>query len=125
MSIKTNLNTSIAIYDIIEINEINSKLVVEFGMTILWNDQRLNFNFLKNDYQKNIMSKDVHFWVPGIIFLNTMTKKEDILVYDSITRVVKMENGTINEKEQVEMNVFFDGDKNIINKTTKYIMEFI
>ena len=72
----------------------------------------------------NIITKNESIWTPGIVFLNTMTKRDDILIFDDITTVIKMENGTINDQDQVEMLVTYVGEKNFMNKMTNYIIEF-
>ena len=58
---------------VLDISEIDNKIVLKFELKVEWFDMRLEYNNLKNKDSLNTLSFDEKFqiWVPYIIFNNT------------------------------------------------------
>ena len=116
----TNLNTSIDIYDIVEIDENNFKITFKFAVTIKWFEARVSYNFLKNDATKNVI--DGELWIPKIKFTNSKQGKIDSTEEVFIKR---QGNLTHNTRFELLMNENYKGDKNSVIKINTYIADFI
>ena len=76
---KTDVEASLKILNIMNVDEIASSFTIMFELQLNWNDLHLTFNFLKEDTRQNIISKDLWtlFWTPNIICLNDKSEERD------------------------------------------------
>lgn len=71
-----DIDISVDIQDILEINEISSLFQVQFYLRLTWFDSRLTYYDLRNDTGLNTLSpvEKLAIWVPVLVFDNTDNK---------------------------------------------------
>ena len=101
------------ILNIIEINEIFSYFKLSFGLELKWRDIYLTYNFLNNNPQRNVLTKNVQdqIWTPKLHFLLPLN---DILETAKNFFVEK----TAPAKMSNEMNETYHGYENILTIET-------
>ena len=67
------INTSVKIYDLINVDTSKAEFTVVFGLTMKWFDKRLTFGFLKENPLKNnieyYLTGDKKIWIPNVDFV--------------------------------------------------------
>ena len=67
------INTSVSIYDLINVDTSKAEFTVVFGIKMEWFDKRLTFGFLKENPLKNnieyYFSGEKKIWTPNIDFV--------------------------------------------------------
>ena len=84
----TRLDVSIDIIEILEINEVDSKVTIRFKLSVTWNDVRIYFNSLQNIEENNIIPNYDYIWRPDIKVINNLPQHE--FVEDDITETAKI-----------------------------------
>ena len=112
-----NVFTSIQIFEIVDINELDATFTVVFYLTFEWNDHRIMFNFLKKDETKNAVvgSEKEKIWHPKLSFyLLDISEKErymttNFYVKRELNASITKENNTtrLNETYYGKSNSFF------------------
>ena len=112
-----NIFTSMQIYKIVDINELDATVTVVFYITLEWNDHRIKFNFLKIDEKKNVVltSEKRKIWHPKLTFyLLDISEKErymqtNFYVKREVNASIAKENNTtrLNETYNGKKNSFF------------------
>ena len=70
---KIELQTSIDMVNILDLDESHSKMTLKMIVTVEWVEPRIKFLHLKSDENRNILTvKEMsQLWMPAIIFTNT------------------------------------------------------
>ncbi len=70
---KLKILMSASIYKIVKLSETNSIATIQFRMQLTWRDARLNFNHLRDDTDRNILTEEEKgsIWTPVVVFHNT------------------------------------------------------
>ena len=67
------INTSVHIYDLVNVDILKAQFTVVFGVKIEWFDKRLEFGFLKEDALRNniefYLTGEKKIWTPEIDFV--------------------------------------------------------
>ena len=89
----TDLFASVTIFDLIDINEEESVFSILFSLVLEWRDLNLNYNFLKEDKEKNIIKDEVYekIWQPKVQFLLL----RDGSIVNELDRHVTVERKTV------------------------------
>ena len=120
------INISITIYDIIGVNEGESKFAVRFRMTAAWKDPRLDFFSLNEDERKNVIENSTDIWVPQIGFIGVITPVRDHLEQsEEIITASKTENGTLSGPDCLENIYHYHGDSVIIKLNKTFVGSFL
>ncbi len=71
--LKLKIFMSTSIYKIVKLSETNSIASIQFRMNLKWRDARLNFNHLRDNTDRNILTEEekASIWMPLIVFHNT------------------------------------------------------
>ena len=67
-SVPTVVEAFIDVHDIIDVKEVASEISIQFAITLKWKDSRLDYLYLKQDIEKNIIEDEI--WIPKIDFPN-------------------------------------------------------
>ena len=75
---KTDIQATVMVLDIINIDETHSLISLDFILTLQWIDPNIKFNFLKDDQAKNVIEPTAleNIWKPEFKFSrlkNTVT----------------------------------------------------
>jgi hypothetical protein len=75
---KLQLNLSITIESLLELNEVDSTLKIHMHLNVIWIDPRLDYIDLKENSWLNTitMEQKDQLWMPSLIFFNTEDKTE-------------------------------------------------
>ena len=67
----TDVFASVTVFDLIDINEEDSVFSILFSLVLEWRDLNLNYNFLKENKENNIIKDQVYeaMWRPSVQFL--------------------------------------------------------
>ena len=89
--IKTRVNMSIAIIDILDINEVEGNFDVSFLLHQTWYDDRHTYVSLKAEGDLNTLTskESDDIWKPGIVFSNTKTPETVVTDEKVIARIGK------------------------------------
>ena len=74
--IPVNVNTSIDIFKLVDINEEDYSIEIQFQITLVWKENRATYQNLKEDESLNALTqKDIQeLWLPEVIYENTDQK---------------------------------------------------
>merc|ERR1719361_204982 len=74
--IAVNVNTSIDIFKLVDINEEDYSIEIQFQITLVWKENRATYQNLKADDSLNALTlKDIQvLWLPEVIYENTDQK---------------------------------------------------
>ena len=109
---KTEVEVTMNIHHIDEIDEILMKFHAELTTTLHWKDPRITFknlahegNFLNKYWQDQI-------WLPPIGYSNSEEYMKTSLYDDLIVEVHRKENGTLNPINEIDEGMTFKGNEN-------------
>ena len=120
---KQAIGVSINILKFQEFIEVESTFKVSFEIILQWRDSLIQFNFLKKDSAKNVVSND-EIWKPGIVFQNTLIKRQDIVASQDVITVQRLDNAIPDNRENVIMNEKYKGNENTLNLKNNYVVDF-
>ena len=92
--------------DLLDINEADSSFEIFFTVNVEWYDFVLNFEFLKEDANRNIVQNTSKIWLPEIGFYHI---KSEILMERGVVvnrGTPKLSGGAGNNKDISIYNVF-------------------
>ena len=90
------LNTSIEIINILELDEVTSKMTLQLKLTVEWIDSRLEYADLKSDQNLNRLTpqETQDIWMPTLLFANTKMKQETNFKNESTFASIRIKEGT-------------------------------
>ena len=120
------IDTSIHIHNIIEINEDASVISLMFSMSLRWTDKRLQYNFLKKDaLQNTIKHTSAPIWIPSIIFLILRGQGNSIEIDRKIT-VERDRFATMSANiDSLHASETYTGNGNPLTMTVIYQGDFV
>ena len=129
-SLPANVSISIILMKVVEIDESDHSIHLQFQISLQWRENRARFNNLKIKTSLNALSDDdiQKLWLPLVIYDNTDQKVSTRLgwVNEWITRVTvtREGNGTRAGLEEVDEAEIFEGSQNNLTMTQTYTHEF-
>ena len=114
--IPVDVNISMAVMDVLSIQEVNLVYVLKFRLLMEWYDGRLNYHNLKTERSANLLTREEidKLWIPFVVFGNT--ENNDATKGDDDTEVtITREGDFIMSSPNVieEINIFAGGDNRI------------
>ena len=125
-----NVSISITLMKIVEIEEVDHSIHLQFQISVWWKENRVKYQNLKEETSLNILTEDDfnRIWLPLIVFDNTDQKETTRLGMDWewATRVTVTREGnfTRSEIEEVDEVEIFEGDENRLTMNQTYTWEF-
>ena len=126
---KLNLNMSINIIEILEINEIQNYVQIKFGITREWFDIKLTYQNIKK-YGNNLISlSDINsIWKPWIPFENMGSRDKDLNT-DTIDtlRIIPNTgfNFSVSSNTDMNNNYLFEGSNNALQYDRERTVEWL
>ena len=73
-----NIFLTINVIEVLDLIEVESAMVLQYRMTLMWKDQRLKFRNLKEDTFLNTVGREdaAKIWYPKVVFYNTREMEE-------------------------------------------------
>ena len=129
---RTNVNISISLMKVVEIEETDHSIHLQFMISMQWRENRVKFHNLKKKTSLNALAEaDVDkLWLPLVVYDNTDQKESTRLgEYGNgewITRVTVTREGnfTRNGVDEVDEAEIFEGSENRLTMNQTYTHEF-
>ena len=126
-----DVSVSIDLLKVVDINEEDYSIEIQFEITLVWKEKRATYQNLKNRDSLNALSKDDvdSLWLPKVIYENT-DQKETTRVgsnWEGETRIIvrrEEQNGTLSGLESVDETAIFSGFQNSLIMHQTYTRTF-
>ena len=131
-AIPVNVSISITLMKVVEIEEVDHSIHLQFQIRLQWKDNRMKYQNLKKKTSLNALTdEDIRaIWLPLIVYDNTDQKEVTRLgEYGNgewITRVTVTREGNFirSSIEEVDEAEIFEGDENRLTMNQTYTWEF-
>ena len=129
-AIPANVSISITLMKVVEIEEVDHSIHLQFQISLQWKENRAFYQNLKNETSLNALSDDEikTIWLPLIVYDNTDQKEVTRLGTDwewatrvTVTREGKSSLASIEEVDEAEI---FEGAENRLTMNQTYTWEF-
>ena len=129
-AIPTNVNISITLMKVVEIEEVDHSIHLQFQISLQWKENRVQYQNLKTVTSLNALTYDdiETIWLPLIVYDNTDQKEVTRLGVDWewSTRVTVTREGNFTRSgiEEVDEAEIFEGAENRLTMNQTYTWEF-
>ena len=124
------VNISITLMKVVEIEEVDHSIHLQFQISLKWKENRVQYQNLKKESSLNALSDDNinQLWLPLIVYDNTDQKESTRLgeKWEWVTRMTVAREGSftgssIGEVDEAEI---FEGAENTLTMNQTYTWEF-
>ena len=128
--IPVNVSTSIDIFKLVDINEEDYSIEIQFEITMVWKENRATYQNLKVSDSLNALTQtDIDkLWLPKVIYENTDQKETTRLgadwEWETVVVVRREGNFTRSGPEIVDETNVFRGNENSLVMSQTYTHEF-
>lgn len=121
-----NVEVSVDLLKISEINEVDSIFTVWFNLYLTWYDVRLRFENLNNDTKLNALTSmdKEEIWYPTITFQNTKEKRKTLMDSETSVYIEKNGNSTFAPNYEPENKLYYKGSENPIKLFRYFHIQF-
>ena len=131
-AIPVSVNISITLMKVVEIEETDNSIHLQFQISLQWYENRLTYQNLKKDTTLNAISAEdmkEKIWLPQVVYDNTDQKEVTRLgvAWEWITTVAVTREEETPERsgiEEIDEIEYFQGDKNTLTMNQTYTWEF-
>ena len=129
-AIPANVSISITLMKVVEVEETDHSIHLQFEIILQWRENRVNYQNLKDDISLNALTEiDIRkLWLPRIIYTNTDQKEKTRLgmewEWETDVSVIKEGDFIRSGVEEVDEAEIFEGDENTLVMTQTYTHEF-
>ena len=129
-SAPAKVDISITLMKVVEIEETDHSIHLQFGITMRWRENRVKYQHLKKKTSLNALTDHEieKLWLPLIIYDNTDQKASTRLgwINEWLTRVSVVREGKFTRSgfEEVDEAEIFEGAENTLVMTQTYTREF-
>ena len=129
-SVPAEVSISITLMKVVEIEEIDHSIHLQFEINMQWRENRVKYQNLKEKTSLNALTiPDIYMlWLPLIIYDNTDQKDSTRLgqSWEWVTGVSVIKEGkfTRSELQEVDEAEIFEGDENTLTMVQTYTREF-
>ena len=123
------VNVSMELLQILQVNDVNFKLRLQLGLTMEWVDRRLTFAHLKENDNLNIF-KEIEsqlMWTPELHFANTVEKESTVLDERTLFKVARCSECSprYSSKTRLHNAHFFNGRDSTLHAFRIYTPDFL
>ncbi len=124
--LKLKILMSISIYRIVKLTETDSIASIQFRMHLTWRDARLNFNHLRDDTDRNILTEEekLTIWTPEVVFHNTKDRFLSLNNVKTTILVKKQSDFQISPTSQTWKRKLYLGSENDLIYSHTYSTDF-
>ena len=128
--IPANVSISITLMKVVEIEETDHSIHLQFGINLQWKENRVKYQNLKDETSLNALTDDDigKLWLPLVIYENTDQKVSTRLGenWEWVTRLSVVKEGNFNRSGLYEVDEaeIFEGAKNTLTMAQTYTWEF-
>ena len=130
VAIPASVSISITLMKVVEIEETDHSIHLQFEINMQWRENRVKYQNLKIKTSLNALTKnDIKMlWLPLIVYANTDQKESTRLgeTWEWVTRVSVVKEGNFLRSglEEVDEAEIFEGDENTLMMTQTYSHKF-
>ena len=120
------INVTMDISKLSSFDEISSNFGAELTLYLLWMDDRLSFDNLRENQESNVItpSEMSQIWIPKLVFKNTKERKKSIVDEDAKVTVIRRSEGRQSDESSPENKITYDGKDNYLLYSRYYNMVF-
>ena len=123
------VSISINLMKIVEIEEVDHSIHLQFKITLQWKENRVKYQNLKKETSLNSLTDMTgHLWLPYVIYENTDQKESTRLGMDWewVTRISAIREGNFTRSgmEVADEIEIFEGAENTLTMAQTYTLEF-
>ena len=129
-AIPTDVSISITLMKVVEIEEVDHSIHLQFQISLSWKENRLIYHNLKKQTSLNALtSGDIKtIWLPRVVYDNTDQKEDTRLgenwEWDTFVTVTREGNFTRSDDKEVDEAEIFEGAENSLTMNQTYTWEF-
>ena len=129
-SVPANVSISIVLMKVVDIDEVDNSVHLQFQISLKWRENRAKYQNLKRKTSLNALTQvDIErLWLPLVIYYNTDQKESTRLgwVDEWVTRVTVTREGNFTRTglDKVDEAEIFEGAENDLTMTQTYTHEF-
>ena len=129
-AIPANVSISITLMKVVEIEEVDHSIHLQFQISLGWKENRVTYKNLKDKTSLNALTDyDISkLWLPLVIYGNTDQKESTRLGMEwewvTSVSVVNEGNFTWSEMDKVDETEVFEGAENSLKMSQTYTLEF-
>ena len=129
-AIPANVSISITLMKVVEIEEVDHSIHLQFQISLTWKENRVKYQNLKNQTSLNALTADDvnTIWLPLVVYDNTDQKEVTRLGMDwewaTDVTVTREGNFTRSGVEEVDEAEIFEGAENRLTMKQTYTWEF-
>ena len=127
--IPVNVNISITLMKVVEIEEVDHSIHLQFQIHMMWKENRVRYQNLKDEVSLNALTlyEIEELWLPLVIYDNTDQKESTRLgaPWEWLTRVAVVREGNFTRSgiQDVDEAEIFEGSGNNLTMTQTYTLE--
>ena len=130
VAIPANVSISITLMKVVEIEETDHSIHLQFQISLTWNENRVQYQNLKTETSLNSLTDNdiMTLWLPLIVYDNTDQKEVTRLGENwewatrvTVTREGNFTRSTVGEVDEAEI---FEGAENSLTMNQTYTWEF-
>ena len=128
--IPVNVSLSITLMKVVEIEEVDHSIHLQFQISLEWKENRVTYQNLKAKTSLNTLTMvDIYkLWLPLVIYDNTDQKDSTRLgvawEWSTFVSVVREGNFTRSGRKEIDEAEVFEGSENTLMMTQTYTREF-
>ena len=128
--IPANVSISITLMKVVEIEEVDHSIHLQFQISLQWKENRVKYENLKKETSLNALTdEDIRtIWLPVIVYDNTDQKETTRLgeswEWTTTVTVTREGNFTRSSDEEVDEAEIFEGAENRLTMNQTYTWEF-
>ena len=128
--IPTDVSISITLMKVVEIEETDHSIHLQFGINLQWKENRVKYQNLKDETSLNALTGDDigQLWLPLVIYENTDQKESTRLgwinEWKTSVSVVKEGIFKMSGLDEIDEAEIFEGAENTLTMTQTYTWEF-
>ena len=128
--IPARVNISITLMKVVEIEEVDHSIHLQFQISLSWKENRVRYHNLKNQTSSNALSvEDINtIWLPLVIYDNTDQKEVTRLgtEWEWATDVTVTREGRFTWSDHMDLDEaeIFEGAENSLTMNQTYTLEF-
>ena len=128
--IPVNVSLSITLMKVVEIEEVDHSIHLQFQVTMMWKENRVKYQNLKKKTSLNTLTaNDINtIWLPLIVYENTdqkeVTRLGENWEWATDVTVTREGNFTRSGVEEVDEAEIFEGAENRLTMNQTYTLEF-
>ena len=121
------IHVQVSLLSILDIQEVDSIIVLQFKLELSWLDDRLIMMNLKNDENLNTLTDELRgkIWIPQLLYHNTQSKLKTLNDEEAFVTIERKGDFMRSDQSKLQNTYIFEGGENPLTIARIYDIEFI